>query len=70
MDVESKFEQPEEYLTSKEAKKALKVQDCTLAHIRNAGGLKFLKRGNSFLYSKDSIDEYKRKRVKPSIKQG
>ena len=48
----------EEYLTSKEAKLALKVQDCDLAHIRNAGKLKFTKKGNSFLYKKESIDNY------------
>ena len=29
------------YLNSKEAKAVLKVQDCDLAHIRNAGKLKF-----------------------------
>lgn len=38
------------YLTSKEAKKELKVQDCDLAHIRNSGKLQFVKKGNSYLY--------------------
>lgn len=32
------------YLTSKEAKKELKVQDCDLAHIRNSGKLQFVKK--------------------------
>lgn len=47
------------YLTSKEAKKELKVQDCDLAHIRNSGNLQFTKKGNSYLYLKESIEQYK-----------
>lgn len=43
------------YLTSKEAKKELKVQDCDLAHIRMSGKLRFIKKGNAFLYLKESI---------------
>jgi hypothetical protein len=46
------------YLTSKEAKKELKVQDCELAHIRNSGKLKFTKKSNSYLYFKESIEEF------------
>lgn len=49
------------YLTSQEAKKELKVQDCDLAHIRNSGKLLFTKKGNSYLYLKESIEEYKTK---------
>lgn len=49
------------YLTSKEAKKELKVQDCDLAHIRNLGNLQFIKKGNSYLYLKESIEKYKTK---------
>lgn len=49
----------EKYLNSKEAKAVLKVQDCDLAHIRNAGKLKFEKKGNAFLYSKESLEEFK-----------
>ena len=45
-------------LTSKEVKKELKNKDCDLAHIRNSK-LKYTKKGNAFLYLKDSIDEYK-----------
>jgi len=44
------------YLNSKEAKTVLKVQDCDLAHLRNAGKLKFEKKGNAFMYSKESIE--------------
>lgn len=51
----------EKYLSSKEAKAVLKVQDCDLAHIRNSGKLKFEKKGNAFMYSKKSLDEFKTK---------
>ena len=51
----------EKYLSSKEAKAVLKVQDCDLAHIRNAGKLKFEKKGNAFMYSKESLEEFKMK---------
>ena len=54
-------ENPLKYLTSKEAKKELKVQDCELAHIRNSGDLQFTKKGNSFMYLKESIEKYKTK---------
>jgi hypothetical protein len=47
------------YLTSKEAKSELKVQDCDLAHIRNTGKLQFTKKGNAYLYSKESIERLK-----------
>ncbi len=47
------------YLSSKEAKTELKVQDCDLAHIRNSGNLQFIKKGNSYLYSKESIEQFK-----------
>ncbi len=49
----------EKFLTSKEAKAALKIQDCDLAHIRNAGKLQFTKKGNAYLYSKESIERLK-----------
>lgn len=35
---------PTQFLTSKETKAELKVQDCDLAHIRNAGKLEFTKK--------------------------
>ena len=53
---------PIKYLTSKEAKKELKVQDCDLAHIRNAGRLQFTKKGKAYLYTKESIDKYNENR--------
>ena len=48
-----------QFLTSKEVKAELKVQDCDLAHIRNAGKLQFTKKGNAYLYSKESIEKLK-----------
>ena len=51
----------EKYLTSKQAKAELKVQDCDLAHIRNEGKLNFTKNGNAFMYSKESIDDFKKR---------
>ena len=55
------FENSIKYLTSKEAKKELKVQDCDIAHIRNSGKLQFKKKGNSYLYLKRSIEKHKTK---------
>jgi hypothetical protein len=40
----------ENWLSSKEAKKALKVSDCHLMHMRLAGKLQFRKEGNRFFY--------------------
>lgn len=39
-----------EWLSSKEAASRLRVSDCELSHLRNAGKLKFKKRGNAFFY--------------------
>lgn len=38
------------WLSSKEAKKALKLTDCQLMHKRERGELKFEKRGRAFFY--------------------
>ncbi|WP_341228453.1 hypothetical protein [uncultured Arcticibacterium sp.] len=50
----------EKYLTSQETKKELKMQDCDLAHIRVSGKLKFVKKGNAFMYSRTSIENFKK----------
>ena len=50
-----------QFLTSKEAKAELKVQDCDLAHIRNTGKLQFTKKGNAYLYLKEAIERLKTK---------
>lgn len=42
------------YLSSKEAKKKLKISSCQLMHLRIEGKLNYIKKGNSFYYdSKD-----------------
>jgi hypothetical protein len=46
-----------EYLSSKEAKTFLKISDCELSHYRVQSKLKFIKKGNAFLYLKSSIDD-------------
>lgn len=38
------------YITSKEAKKVLKVSDCNLVHLRMDGKLPFVKKGNAYMY--------------------
>jgi Zn-finger protein len=40
----------QEWLSSKEAKKVLKVSDCHLMHMRLAGKLQFRKEGNRYFY--------------------
>jgi predicted membrane GTPase involved in stress response len=47
----------EKWLSSKEAKKILKVSDCRLSHLRNNGELVFMKKGNAFLYSLQHIKD-------------
>lgn len=47
------------FLSSKEAKKILKVADCELAHLRMEGKLPFLKKGNSFMYAEEGINAMK-----------
>lgn len=41
------------WCSSKETKKALKISDCELMHIRLAGKLEFKKVGNSYFYHLD-----------------
>jgi hypothetical protein len=53
------LENPKYYLTSKETKKELKINDCDLAHVRNSGKLQFMKKGNAYLYLKSSIEDFK-----------
>ncbi|WP_282085275.1 hypothetical protein [Aquimarina algiphila] len=40
------------YLTSKEMRKELKISACDIMHMREAGKLKFIKKGNTYLYEK------------------
>ena len=48
-------------LSSKEARKELKVTDCDLMHLRVAGKLRFDKKGNAFLYEKKEVEKVKKK---------
>ena len=43
-------EKPNKTITSKEAKRLLKVSDCELMHLRTSGKVKATKKGNSYLY--------------------
>jgi hypothetical protein len=53
-----------EYYTSKEVKTYLKIQDCDLAHTRQADKLKYKKSGKSYLYCKDSVLQLKKENLK------
>lgn len=53
----------DQFLTSKEVKVILKIQDCDLAHMRNTGKLQFIKKGNAFMYFKESIDKFKKENM-------
>ena len=44
-----------QYLTSKEAKKLLKISDCELAHMRVEGKLSYVKKGNAYMYEIESV---------------
>ncbi len=40
----------QKWLRGGEAKEVMRVSDCELAHLRQAGKLRFKKQGNAFLY--------------------
>jgi hypothetical protein len=42
------------WLNSKQTMKLLKLSSCELMHLRQAGKLKFEKRGNSYFYAIES----------------
>ncbi len=48
-----------EWLSSKEAQKTAKIKGCDLMHYRVQGKLDFEKRGNTYFYSKDSLENLK-----------
>jgi hypothetical protein len=50
------------WLKSKDVKKELKISDCDLAHIRIAGILGFIKKGNAFIYNSEDVLLYKLKK--------
>ena len=48
------------WLTSKKAEKALRVDSCKLMHLRLEGKLRFKKKGNAFLYSREDMTNHQR----------
>lgn len=52
------------YITSKEAKKVLRVSDCHLAHMRVEGKLPYVKQGNAYMYETMGLDIELEKRKK------
>ena len=60
----SKPLQTSSYITSKEAKKVLKVSDCHLAHLRMEGKLPYVKKGNAYMYETMGLDIELEKRKK------
>ncbi len=51
-----KTEKLNDWLTSKEAEKALHLDSCELMHLRVEGKLRFTKKGNAFLYTRADVD--------------
>ena len=49
----------QKWLRSLEAKQVLGVSDCGLAHLRQAGKLRFMKQGNAILYLADDCERQK-----------
>lgn len=45
------------HITTKEVKSALKVQDCEVMHLREAGKIKFTKVGNAFWYLRSDVEK-------------
>ncbi len=45
-----------EYLNSKEARKSLKISGCELMHLRENGKIEFIKKGNAYLYPRESLN--------------
>ncbi|WP_018014684.1 hypothetical protein [Teredinibacter turnerae] len=54
MPKDPKSSEGKAWCSSKEAKKALKVSDCELMHMRLSGKLEFKKSGNAYFYVIDT----------------
>lgn len=48
------------WVSSREAIKIAKIKDCDLMHHRLRGNLDYVKRGNAYFYSEDSIEKIKK----------
>ena len=56
-----KLDRPDDWLTSKEAALALRVDSCELMHLRLEGRLRFEKKGNAFMYAKVDVERLRSK---------
>jgi hypothetical protein len=48
------------WLSSKQALESVKIKSCDLMHYRLKGKLEFMKLGNAYFYSKESLDQLKK----------
>lgn len=49
-----------DWLSSEEARKTLRMSTCDLAHIREAGKLRYKKLGNAYLYEAMGVQHFKK----------
>ena len=54
----------EEWLTSAEVRKALKISTCDLAHLREDGAIRAEKRGNAYYYAAKEVEALRGKKLK------
>ena len=54
----------EEWLTSVEVRRALKISTCDLAHLREEGGIRAEKRGNAYYYAAKEVEALRGKKLK------
>lgn len=55
-----------QWINSKETKKALKINDCSLMHLRELRKFSFKKERNSYLYLKIEVENYIKQLAQPS----
>ena len=53
------------WLTSVEVRKALRISTCDLAHLREEGGIGFVKKGNAYLYSSTDVERLFKGNTRP-----
>lgn len=44
-----------DWLSSEETRKELRISNCDLMHLREAGNLRFKKQGNAFFYAQEDV---------------
>jgi hypothetical protein len=50
-----------EWLTSRQAKKELRIDSCELMHLRLEGTIRFQKKANAFMYAREDVRKVRRK---------